>query len=118
MSASRYQFHVTHIDADCTLRRAQRFGRMHWPSAPREGDLVSLGGGDKLVTDVNGVEFRDGWVRLNFLVRDDADEQITWQEVLDLGYEQVGPALSLLTATTLEVLTADPAEPGQTTSET
>ena len=53
-----------------------------WPSVPRKGDVVSLGGGDQLVEDVRWVEFLDGKVVLHFQMNQD-DRQF----LVDLGFE-------------------------------
>lgn len=53
-----------------------------WPTVPRKGDLVSLGGSDSVVEEVMWVEFLSGKVVLHFTLHEDDRP-----DLVDLGFE-------------------------------
>lgn len=62
-----YQLTVHEYDP-LLARTASRYAHVKrdWPSVPRAGDMVSLGGGDAVVLPVAFVEFLDGKVTMHF----------------------------------------------------
>ena len=57
-----------------------------WASVPRQGDLISLGGGDLVVTEVATVTFLDGHVQLTVLIKQSEYEYVSVLLLKDLGF--------------------------------
>ncbi len=89
MSKAKYLFDIVFIgqkaDGGFGRTTVYRMVERDWPSAPRQGDGVSLGGGDLIISDVVTVAFHDGWVKLTFLVKQD-ETDVTLQLLTVLGF--------------------------------
>ncbi len=86
---TRYLFDVVYLgekaDGGFGRTTVYRMVERDWASAPRKGDLVSLGGGDLIVSEVATVVFQDGFVALTFLVKQDEDN-VSLRMLTDLGF--------------------------------
>ena len=83
---TKFLLDVTHLDSNAKRSSVQRMVERDWPGVPREGELVSLGGGDRVLAPLADAQWQDGWVRLVFLLRDNEEDQISLQELVDLGF--------------------------------
>lgn len=79
---ANYQFTVHVLPGGKRVPPLYRQVERAWPSAPRVGDGVSLGGGDVMIGTVIAVEFTDsGKVTLKFLMQ---PEDVS--NLIDLGF--------------------------------
>lgn len=85
MSRTKYVLDVVHFDASGQRSSVQSIVERDWPGAPRQGESVSLGGGDRLLAEVVDIEWRDGWVKLLFVLNEN-EHDVTLAELSDLGF--------------------------------